>query len=151
MAILKPSGNRLAKPKTRAIEADKPAPNAPETTANVVMHPSIAPRTASDIFCDLAVLLRRCCIAPGRCSLYSCSRLLFFNRVYPQDYLQHNCDGSTGYSVSSPASGLLPVPLVLSSSSWKSGKARFQCKAASRMSSVVRTAEDTVKGVGSCR
>jgi len=39
----KPSANKLAKPRIMTILADKAAPATPETTANVVTEPSIAP------------------------------------------------------------------------------------------------------------
>lgn len=48
--MLKPSAIRFAKPSMTATKEGKPAPTEPETTANVVIHPSMPPNTASDIF-----------------------------------------------------------------------------------------------------
>lgn len=38
-----PSAKRLAKPRIRMIVRDRSAPTTPETTANIVMMPSLAP------------------------------------------------------------------------------------------------------------
>jgi len=63
--MLKPSAIRLAKPNIIAIDEGRPAPIVPETTAKVVTHPSIPPRTASDIVCGFGSFFRRSLIAFG--------------------------------------------------------------------------------------